>query len=77
MASTMRKAKALWAAWVRLARMLGNFEARILLTVLYAVFLPFGLCVRLFTDPLRRRKRPTSWLDAPPQSVGMSSAHKQ
>ena len=41
--------KALWSAWKRLAHKIGNFQARVLLTILYAiVVLPFGLAARLF-----------------------------
>ena len=56
--------KPLWEAWKRLAHRIGNFQARLLLTILYAVVvLPFGLVVRLFADPLRIRKRPQGWLE--------------
>ena len=57
--------KSLWGAWKRLARRLGDFQARVLLTVIYAfLILPFGVLLRLFGDPLRIRRRPTKWLDA-------------
>jgi hypothetical protein len=71
-------AKLLWNAWTRLAHRIGNFQARVLLTVLYAVVvLPFGICVRLFADTLRSRERPTKWLDRPQQTLDMPWAHKQ
>ena len=55
--------KHVWEAWKRLARKIGTFQARVLLTLLYAVLvLPFGICIRLFADPLRIKKRPTQWL---------------
>ncbi len=55
--------KRLWEAWKRIAHKIGNFQARLILTILYAILvLPFGLGVRLFADPLRIRKRPTEWL---------------
>jgi len=70
--------KALWKAWTRLAQRIGNFQARVLLTVLYAVLvLPFGIIVRLFADPLRIKKRPAQWLDHPPEVQDMSWAQKQ
>lgn len=56
--------KRLWEAWKRLAHKIGNFQARVLLTILYAVLvLPFGLAVRLFADPLHIRRLPSKWLD--------------
>jgi hypothetical protein len=70
--------KAVWEAWKRLAHKIGNFQARVLLTVLYAiVVLPFGLIVRLFSDPLRIRNRPTKWIDHPPEVHDITWAHKQ
>ena len=56
--------KRIWQAWKRLAQKIGNFQARVLLTVLYAVLiLPFGLAVRWVADPLRIKRRPQEWLD--------------
>jgi len=55
-----------WQRWKRLARMVGTFQARILLTFFYAVIvLPFGVLARLFSDPLRIRHRPTQWSEHP------------
>jgi hypothetical protein len=43
----------LWAAWKRLARRIGDFQARVLLTMFYFIVLaPFALIVRLISDPL-------------------------
>ncbi len=56
--------KGLWKAWKRLARQIGDLQARVLLTILYGFFvLPFGLVVRLWADPLRIKKRPVAWLE--------------
>ncbi|MBI1739038.1 MAG: hypothetical protein HYR58_07300 [Acidobacteria bacterium] len=55
--------KRLWERWKKIAHAIGNFQARLLLTLLYAVLvLPFGLIVRLFADPLRIRRLPSQWL---------------
>ena len=68
----------LWSAWKRLAHKIGNFQARVILTVLYAVvILPFGLAARLFSDPLKIRHRPTQWTDHAPETCDMSWAQKQ
>lgn len=71
-------AKRLWAAWKILAHRIGNFQARILLTVIYAVaVLPFGVLVRLFSDPLRIRRRPAEWLDRSAALTDMIGARRQ
>jgi hypothetical protein len=45
--------KELWAAWKRIARKIGDFQARILLTIFYFVLLaPFALIMRRTSDPL-------------------------
>ncbi len=70
--------KALWSAWKRLAHKIGNFQARVLLTILYAiVVLPFGLAARLFSDSLKIKHRPTKWTDHPQEEYDMIWAQKQ
>jgi hypothetical protein len=70
--------KQLWAAWKKIAHAIGNFQARILLTVIYAVLLlPFGLAVRLFSDSLLIKKRPDKWLVHPGVRKGMQQARQQ
>ncbi len=70
--------KVAWNAWKRLAHRIGNFQARVLLTLVYAVLvLPFGIVVRLFGDPLRIKKPPDNWLDHPNEVNDMVWARKQ
>jgi len=70
--------KRLWEGWKRLAHKIGNFQARVLLTILYAVLvLPFGLAVRLFADPLRIKRRPESWLEHPESPTTLDLARRQ
>jgi hypothetical protein len=70
--------KRAWQAWKRIAHKIGNFQARVLLTIFYGVLvLPFGLAARLFSDPLRIKKRPTSWLDHPNETCDLRWARKQ
>jgi len=76
--SVRDKVRILWAVWVRLARAIGQFQARLLLTLLYFVaLLPFGICVRFLGDPLRIRKRPTKWVKVTPQTIDFTWALKQ
>ncbi len=68
----------LWRAWSRLAHRIGNFQARVLLTIVYAVVvLPFGLLVRLFGDPLRIKKRPAHWLEHSDDTYDLDWARRQ
>ena len=53
----------LWAGWKRIGRKIGDFQARVLLTVFYFVIIaPFGLLVRMATDPLSLKPAtPKGW----------------
>ena len=53
--------------WWRGARVVGDFNARVLLTVMFfLVFLPLGLFWRLTgKDPLARRRRASGWSTYP------------
>ena len=55
-----------WEGWKRFARRLGDFQARVLLTLFYfVVAAPFALGVRALSDPLRR-SAPPAWLPKEP-----------
>jgi hypothetical protein len=70
--------KQVWQRWKRIARAVGTFQARILLTIFYAVLvLPFGIVVRLFSDPLRIKRRPTQWLERPDEAHDLPWAKRQ
>ncbi|HXM20922.1 MAG TPA: hypothetical protein VN948_06630 [Terriglobales bacterium] len=72
------KLKKAWAAWKRIAHKIGDFQARVLLTLIYAVFLlPFGLIMRCFSDPLATKKRTSQWQDHPRQGADMEWARHQ
>ena len=44
--------RALWAAWVPIAHKIGNFQARVILTVVYFVVLaPFALIAKRRSEP--------------------------
>ncbi len=43
----------LWEGWKRIGTTIGNFQARVLLAIFYAVFLaPFAVLLRWVSDPL-------------------------
>ena len=76
--SIWEKLKVIWKAWTRIAHIIGNFQARVLLTILYVVLvLPFGVIVRLFADPLRIKRRPEKWLAETAEAYDMQWAQKQ
>ena len=46
--------KKFWEGWKAFGHALGNLVARLVLSIFYfTVFVPFGLGVRLFSDPLQ------------------------
>jgi len=70
--------KRAWQAWKSIAHKIGNFQARVLLTLFYAVLVfPFGIVVRLLSDPLRIKRCPTEWLNHPDETYDMPWARKQ
>jgi len=43
----------LWKQWKVIAHKIGNFQSRVLLNIFYfSILMPFGLAVRLLSDPL-------------------------
>jgi len=70
--------KRAWEGWKKIAHAIGNFQARVLLTVFYGVLvLPFGVAARLFSDPLRIKKMPTEWLQHPDEACDLEWARRQ
>jgi len=61
-------ARRLWEWWKRLAHRIGDFQARLLLTIVYFVVIaPFGLGVRWGADPLAIKAGAAhGWQDRPP-----------
>ncbi len=74
----METLKRAWQAWKRIAHRIGNFQARVVLILFYAVLVfPFGIAARLFSDPLRIKHRPSRWLDHPNSAHDLESARRQ
>jgi len=65
--------KRLWNWWKPIAEKIGNFQARIILTVFYFFFVtPIALGVKLLSDPLKMKEtNQTSWW-APREARGNS-----
>jgi hypothetical protein len=67
-----------WEGWKRVGRVIGNFQARVLLTVFYAVLLlPLGMVIRLFADPLRIRRPSETWLGRESGAMDINAARRQ
>jgi len=67
-----------WETWKRIAHKIGNFQARVLLTILYAILVfPFGIAVRVFSDPLHIKRRPSEWFNYPDETCDMGWARRQ
>lgn len=73
----------LWSHWLTLARKIGQFQSRIILTLFYFVFVtPFGLALRLVADPLHMRPRTISqaqsgWQPRETRDIDLASGQKQ
>jgi len=69
-----------WQGWKRIAKKIGEFQARVLLAVFYfTIFCPFALAVRWGSDPLAIHQRvPGGWRPLnPPQESAQDRGKKQ
>jgi hypothetical protein len=69
----------LWRAWKQFGQFIGDFIARIFLTVFYfTVFVPFALMVRWGQDPLQLKAtdKPSFWLKHESQEANLSEARR-
>jgi hypothetical protein len=60
-----KAARQLWQRWKQIARKIGDFQARVLMTIFYYVILgPIALVLRLSSDPLAiKGTTPRGWKD--------------
>jgi len=65
--------------WLPIAEAIGNFMNRVILSAFYFIaVLPFGIGVRIFSDPLSLKcKDRTEWQPLPRQRAGVDDARKQ
>lgn len=53
----MKILQRVWAGWKALGHFMGNLLARVVLSLFYfTIFVPFGLGVKLLSDPLQLTK---------------------
>ncbi len=64
---------------MRIATVIGDFQARVIFSVFYFVIvLPFGLLVRLFIDPLGiKGRRSTTWTNFADRTQTLDQANRQ
>lgn len=69
----------LWERFKRLTRKIGDFQARLIFSLLYfTVMVPFALGVRLLSDPLRRKCHYTSnWVSGKGWSESLTDLRNQ
>jgi len=70
--------KQLWLRWQRVAARIGDFQARLILSLFYIVFvLPIGLVARLFADPLGLKKSRAHWVQKTGAPARIDDARRQ
>jgi hypothetical protein len=73
------KLKRLWEHWLRIAKVIGDFQAGVILTVFYIViFGPMAIFFRLLSDALRLKKPDVvTWSSRPPTDQKLEAARRQ
>lgn len=68
----------IWAMWLRFGHFMGDLVGRLVLTIFYfTVFLPFGLGVRLFGDPLEiRNQKKARWHERSTTDLTLDDARR-
>lgn len=70
----------LWEKWKAFGRRVADFQARVILMLVYFVIVPiFGLLVRGFSDPLyvKRQPRDSMWLPKHLDEPSIEAARRQ
>jgi hypothetical protein len=69
----------LWEQWKKFAAKMGDFQGRLMLMWFYFLIItPFGILVRLFSDPLSRKQPKSSgWLDRPIAKSDIEKSRRQ
>ncbi len=70
----------LWGQWKGFAQKIGDFQARVILTLLYfVIFGPMAMVVRILKDPLRIKHAPQAsvWSPKPAENPSLEVARRQ
>jgi hypothetical protein len=72
------KLKELWQRWTRIAKKIGDFQARLILTLFYFIFIiPIGLIARMFADPLALKNTAAHWEKRASAPARLEDARRQ
>ena len=74
----MEALRKFWHGWKRFGQFMGDFIGRLVLTIFYfTLFMPFGLGVRFFGDPMALRPSSRSkWLERKTQDLTLEDARR-
>ena len=73
----MEKLRHAWNTWKRIAQFIGDWIARVVLTIFYfTLFAPFGLGVRLFSDPLKIKRGLPGWRERATRALSFQDARR-
>jgi hypothetical protein len=69
--------KTAWKTWRAFGKVMGDFVARIFMTVFYfTIAIPFGIGVRIFKDPLRLKSKQANWLPREEREESVEAARR-
>jgi len=72
------KLKQLWQGWQKVAKKIGDFQARLILSLFYfLIVLPMGLIARMFSDPLSLKKTAARWHAKQSSPARLEDARRQ
>lgn len=70
--------KRFWKQWLAFSRKIGDLVGRVAMTLFYfTLMLPFGIGVRLFSDPLNIKSAEPRWQTSEADDQTLEGAHKQ
>jgi hypothetical protein len=73
----MNVLRRIWAKWLEIGQVIGDFIARILLTIFYfTIFMPFGLAVRLLSDPMDIKGSRPNWLERKTRDLALDDSRR-
>ena len=76
--SVKNKLKDLWRGWQKVAKKIGDFQARLILSLFYfLIVLPIGLIARIFFDPLSLTSTKAHWNAKPSAPARLDDARRQ
>jgi len=70
----------MWDGWKHFAKMVGDFQARVILTVIYFLLVaPYAVIVRAVSDPLRTKSgaRASMWQGKAAERISLETARRQ